>query len=94
MIATLEGVLIALVLALTPMNEGRAEPQSASSLHAKSDPSSCSRYGSDSARRSCVSRVLNAAARQHDEPYPNRIDWVAPPKHDMSQSAMLLRLPR
>lgn len=94
MIATLEGVLIALVLALTPMSEGRAEPQSTASLNAKSDPSSCSRYESDGGRRSCMSRVLNAAARQDDSPYPSRVNWVAPPTHDMSQSAMLLRLPR
>jgi hypothetical protein len=94
MLATLEGVLIALLVVFAPVNASRAEPQNAVLAHAKAHPSSCLRYSAESAQRSCMARVLNAMARTDDMPYPSRVDWVAPPEPSMSQSAMLLRLPR
>jgi hypothetical protein len=94
MVPTLEGVLIALILVIAPANSGRAAAQNAAVATAKADVSSCTRYTADNAQRNCVARVLRAARRLDDAPYPSHVDWVAPPEPGLSQKAMLLRLAR
>lgn len=83
---TLEGMLIALAMALTSVDAG-IEREAA--LAAPRPPEACGTYLDPDRRRDCLARV-GRAVTANTAPFPSSLHWVAPREPGM---AIAMRLP-
>ncbi len=93
MLSTLEGVLVALMIAFSPAD--RASDDGLMAAVVPADPvAACERYSSETAKRNCVARIgrpLETAAAV--DLFPEQLSWVAPDDPGMP-AGFLMRRPQ
>lgn len=91
MLSTLEGVLIALMVAFSPA-DGASEGGPMAAAVAADPAAACGRYSSETARRNCVVRLgrpLETADAANK--FPEQLSWVAPNDPGMPDRFMMRR---
>jgi hypothetical protein len=87
--STLEGVLVALTVALGSGEPGLDQDAAAVATEARpTPPAACAQYVESEARRNCLARVSRPAVAE--AAFPTELRWVAPSDPGM---ATWLRLP-
>lgn len=91
MLSTLEGVLIALMVAFSPAD--RASDGGPMAAAAPVDPvAACDRYSSETAKRNCVARIERPLETAEAFPsFRDQVSWVAPSDPGMPDRFMIRR---
>jgi hypothetical protein len=91
MLSTLEGVLIALMVAFSPADRAPDGGPMAAAMPAVDPAAACERYSSDTARRNCVARIGRPLETADAALFPEQVSWVAPVDPGMPDPVMLRR---
>jgi hypothetical protein len=79
MLQTLEGVLVALLMAFSPGDRASEDGPSMSAALLLDPIAACDRYSSETARRNCVARIerpLETASAEAS--FAEQVTWIAP----------------
>jgi len=95
MLQTLEGVLVALLMAMGPgdhLAEGNTADAAALNVEAIA---ACEPYSNETARRNCIARLVRAfEADEAKAPFAEQVSWVVPADPGMPERSAILRRAR
>jgi hypothetical protein len=94
MLQTLEGVLVALLMAMAPGDRPSDDNPTAAELRIEA-LAACEPYSDETARRNCIARLergLETADARSS--FPEQVTWVAPSDPGMPDRSALLRRTR
>lgn len=79
MLQTLEGVLVALLMAFSPGDRTSEGGPTVSAALLQDPVAACDRYSSETARRNCVARIERPLETASAEPsFAEQVSWIAP----------------
>lgn len=93
MLSTLEGVLIALMVAFSPADRVSDGGPMAATAIAADAVAACDRYSSETAKRNCLARIGRPIETAEAVLFPEQLSWVAPSDPGMPDR-FLMRRPR
>jgi hypothetical protein len=95
MLQTLEGVLVALLMAMGPGDRlAEGNPAALAELNVEAI-AACEPYSNETARRNCIARLVRAFEADDDKaPFTEQVSWVVPGDPGMPDRSAMLRRSR
>jgi hypothetical protein len=94
MLQTLEGVLVALLMAMAPTDRPADDSAALAELSAEA-VAACEPYSSETARRNCIARIERGfETAEAGVVFTEQVTWIAPSDPGMPDRSALLRRSR